>query len=102
MIAPTLRRAIDGADALCFDGTTYTDDEMVKLGLSQKSAWRMGHVAMSGATGSIARLANANVGRRIFIHINNTNPVLREDAAERAAVVRAGWEVGYDGMEIEL
>ncbi|MDE2361388.1 MAG: pyrroloquinoline quinone biosynthesis protein PqqB [Hyphomicrobiales bacterium] len=93
---------VDGADALFFDGTTFTDDEMVRLGLSQKTAWRMGHVAMSGPEGSVSRFSAARLGRRIFIHINNTNPVLREDSSERAEVARAGWQVGYDGMEIVL
>jgi pyrroloquinoline quinone biosynthesis protein B len=101
-ITPKLTARLDGAAALFFDGTTYTDDEMVRLGLSQKTAWRMGHVAMSGETGSVASLNNVKIGRRIFIHINNTNPVLREDSNERAKVARAGWEVGYDGMEVSL
>lgn len=98
---PLLAR-ISGAAALFFDGTTFADDEMVRLGLSQKTAWRMGHVAMSGPQGSLARFAGVPVGRKIFIHINNTNPVLREDASERAEVARAGWEIGYDGMEVVL
>ena len=101
-ITPAIVDRVDGAACLFFDGTTYTDDEMVRLGLSQKSAWRMGHVAMSGEAGSIAQLARARIGRRVFIHINNTNPVLREDAPERAAVAQAGWDVGHDGMEIDL
>lgn len=101
-VTPALRARLDGAAALFFDGTTYTDDEMVRLGLSQKTAWRMGHVPMSGPEGSIAMLASAKIGRRIFIHINNTNPVLREDSQERAEVAQAGWDVGYDGMEIAL
>jgi pyrroloquinoline quinone biosynthesis protein B len=99
-ITPKLTARIDGADALFFDGTTYTDDEMVRLGLSQKTAWRMGHVSMSGPEGSIALLSKARLGRRVYIHINNTNPVLREDAPERAAVAQAGWDVGHDGLEI--
>jgi pyrroloquinoline quinone biosynthesis protein B len=101
-VTPKLIERINGADALFFDGTTFTDDEMVRLGLSHKTAWRMGHVAMSGAEGSIALHAPAEVGRRIFIHITNTNPVLLEDSPERTEVARAGWEVGHDGMEIAL
>lgn len=101
-VTPALQKRLDGAAALFFDGTTYTDDEMVRLGLSQKTAWRMGHVAMSGGAGSIAMLAQTKIGRRVFIHINNTNPVLREDSDERAQVAQAGWDVGYDGMEIAL
>ncbi len=102
VVTPALVARLHGAAGLFFDGTTYTDDEMIRLGLSRKSAWRMGHVAMSGARGSIAMLAPARVGRRIFIHINNTNPVLRDDAPERAEAARAGWEIGYDGMELDL
>lgn len=93
---------IRGAELLFFDGTTFTDDEMVALGLSTKTAWRMGHVAMSGESGSLARLANCGIGRKIYVHINNTNPVLVRDSPERARVESAGWEVGYDGMEVLL
>ena len=91
-----------GAEVLFFDGTTFTDDEMVALGLSTKTAWRMGHVSMSGEKGSVARLAGSRIGRKIYIHINNTNPVLVEDSTERAMVEHAGWEVGFDGMEVML
>jgi pyrroloquinoline quinone biosynthesis protein B len=97
-----LEKRVDGASVLFFDGTTFTDDEMVALGLSAKTARRMGHVAMSGDKGSVARLANRGIGRKIYIHINNTNPVLVEDSEERALVERAGWEVAYDGMEVVL
>ncbi|MGC2222568.1 MAG: pyrroloquinoline quinone biosynthesis protein PqqB [Methylocella sp.] len=91
-----------GAALVFFDGTTFTDDEMVNLGLSKKTAWRMGHVAMSGESGSLERLASCAIGRKIYVHINNTNPVLIEDSPQRAAVERAGWDVAYDGMEICL
>lgn len=97
-----VERRLHGADVLFFDGTTFTDDEMVALGLSSKTAWRMGHVSMSGDKGSQARLAESGIARKIYIHINNTNPVLVEDSAERALVERAGWEVAYDGMEVVL
>ncbi len=93
---------LHGADLLFFDGTTYTDDEMVALGLSSKTAHRMGHVAMSGADGSLARFASSEIDRKIYVHINNTNPVLIEDSKQRASVVTAGWEVAYDGMEVAL
>ena len=101
-VTAALAARVSGADALLFDGTTYTDDEMVRAGLSNKTAWRMGHVPMSGEGGSIAAFAKIPVGRKVFIHINNTNPVLREDSVERAEVARAGWDVGHDGMEIVL
>lgn len=97
-----LRLRLEGADLLLFDGTVYTDGEMISAGVGQKTGTRMGHLAMSGATGSIASLAGVTAGRRIFIHINNTNPVLDERSAEHAAVREAGWEVAHDGMEIGL
>ena len=75
---------------------------MIAAGVGQKTGARMGHLAMSGEGGSIAGLADVKIGRRIFVHINNTNPVLDENSAEHAAVRAAGWEVAYDGMEIEL
>ncbi len=95
-------KRLTGATLVFFDGTTFTDDEMVNLGLSKKTAWRMGHVAMSGEKGSLERLASCAIGRKIYVHINNTNPVLIEDLPQRAAVERAGWDVAYDGMEICL
>jgi pyrroloquinoline quinone biosynthesis protein B len=101
-IDAALRARLAGAACLLFDGTVYTDDEMIAAGVGQKTGARMGHLAMSGETGSIAGLADVKVGRRIFVHINNTNPVLDESSPEHAAVKAAGWEVGYDGMEIEL
>jgi pyrroloquinoline quinone biosynthesis protein B len=93
---------IEGAAALFFDGTLYTDDEMIAQGLSPKTGRRMGHISISGEEGSIARLAGVDAGRRIFIHLNNSNPVLREASPERQRVESAGWEVAHDGMEISL
>jgi pyrroloquinoline quinone biosynthesis protein B len=97
-----LRARLDGAACLLFDGTVHTDDEMIAAGVGQKTGMRMGHLAMSGERGSIAGLADLTIGRRIFVHINNTNPVLDENSPERAAVRAAGWEISQDGMEIEL
>jgi pyrroloquinoline quinone biosynthesis protein B len=99
------QRVIDrlsGAELVFFDGTTFTDDEMVGLGLSKKTARRMGHVAMSGGEGSLKRLASCGIGRKIYVHINNTNPVLIEDSPQRLETARAGWDIAYDGMEISL
>jgi pyrroloquinoline quinone biosynthesis protein B len=101
-VTPALRERLRGADALFFDGTTFTDDELLSQGLMQKTARRMGHMSMSGPEGSIAALADLPIGRKIFIHINNSNPALVEDSAERRAVEAAGWEVAHDGMEIVL
>ena len=92
----------NGADLLFFDGTLWRDDEMVVSREGQKTGQRMGHIFMTGPRGSIAGLAELALGRRIFIHINNTNPVLLSDSAERRELEAAGWEVAYDGMELTL
>lgn len=97
-----LIRRISGSSAILFDGTLFADDEMVRQGLSQKTGRRMGHISMSGPDGSVAALAGLDVSRRIFTHINNSNPVLRKGSPERAWVEAAGWEIAYDGMEIVL
>jgi pyrroloquinoline quinone biosynthesis protein B len=95
-------KRLSGAELLFFDGTTFTDDEMVGLGLSKKTAWRMGHVAMSGDKGSLDVFASCGIGRKIYVHINNTNSVLIEDSPQRAEATRAGWDIAYDGMEVLL
>jgi pyrroloquinoline quinone biosynthesis protein B len=101
-INDSVTKRLAGAELLFFDGTTFTDNEMVDLGLSKKTARRMGHVAMSGENGSLKRLASCGIGRKIYVHINNTNPVLIEDSEQRASVARAGWDVAHDGMEVFL
>jgi pyrroloquinoline quinone biosynthesis protein B len=101
-ITQPLVERVRGAPLLFFDGTTYTDDEMQRMGLSHKSAHRMGHVAMSGPDGSLKGFASTGLGRKIYIHINNTNPVLIDGSAERREVEAVGWEVAFDGMEIVL
>lgn len=97
-----LAERLAGAELVFFDGTTWTEDEMIRLSLSEKTASRMGHMAMSGDTGSIAAFAPLKVGRRVFVHINNSNPVLLADSSERAQAEAAGWEIGFDGMEVSL
>lgn len=101
-ITDDIRAAIDGADALFFDGTMYTDDEMIRSGEGQKTARRMGHVAMTGKDGAIDGLRDVKAGARYFIHINNSNPVLNHASAERRAVEAQGWRIAEDGMRIEL
>jgi pyrroloquinoline quinone biosynthesis protein B len=93
---------LSGAPLVLFDGTMFSDDEMIASGLSKKTGRRMGHVSMSGPEGSLAALRNLGIGRRIFVHINNSNLVLRPGSAERATVEAAGWEIAEDGMEIQL
>jgi len=85
-----------------FDGTLWTDDEMIVAGLGPKTGIRMGHISVSGPQGSIAGFAHVTGPRKIFLHINNTNPILCDDSPEAAYVRQAGWEVAYDGMEIML
>ena len=85
-----------------FDGTLWRDDEMIEMGLSQKTGKRMGHISMSGPEGSIAALRDLWIGRKVFVHMNNSNPVFRPDAAERAKAEAAGWIIGQDGMELTL
>ncbi len=101
-LTPDLRARIDGADLLFFDGTLWTDDEMVRAGVGQKTGKRMGHMSMDGPDGSIAALSDIGIGRKVFVHMNNTNPVLRPDSTERAKAQAAGWIIGQDGMEITL
>ena len=97
-----LRERLNGAPLLFFDGTLYTNDEMIVQGLMQKTGDRIGHMNMSGPKGTLEQMGPLNIARKIFIHINNSNPVLRDDSPERAAVEGAGWEVSYDGMEVTL
>ena len=91
-----------GAELVLFDGTTFTDDEMIAAGFSAKTASRMGHMSMTGAEGSLAALGRLDIRRRVYVHINNTNPVLLRNSAERRLVEASGWEVGFDTMEIVL
>lgn len=92
---------LSDADLVLFDGTVWADDDMLQSRTGQKTGGRMGHIAMAGAQGSLARLAGLQC-RRIFTHINNTNPVLLPEAPERAEVIAAGWEIAFDGMEVVL
>lgn len=101
-MTPDLARRLDGADLVFFDGTLWRDDEMVAAGLGAKTGRRMGHMSMSGDDGSIAAFAPLAVGRKVFVHMNNSNPVLLADSPERAQAQAAGWEIGYDGMEFTL
>ena len=97
-----LRRRLAGSALVFFDGTLWRDDEMIRLGVGEKTGRRMGHISMSGAEGAIAAFRDLGVGRRIFLHINNSNPVLLEDLPERREAEAAGWEIAYDGMEVRL
>jgi pyrroloquinoline quinone biosynthesis protein B len=101
-IEPHLKPLLEHADAVLVDGTFWTDDEMIKLGISSKRARDIGHLPQSGEAGMISVLKPLAAARKILIHINNTNPILDEDSTERAELSRAGIEVAYDGMEVSV
>jgi pyrroloquinoline quinone biosynthesis protein B len=101
-MTPTLAERLHGADAVMFDGTLWRDDEMIVAGIGEKTGRRMGHMSLDGPDGTLASFAGLPVGRKILIHMNNSNPVLLDDSPEYAHVRALGWEVGYDGMRIEL
>ena len=90
------------ADILLFDGTVFTDDEMIAAGVGTKTGRRMGHVPIAGEGGSLGRLAALPCRRKIFVHVNNTNPILVDGSPERKEIERAGFEVARDGMELPL
>jgi pyrroloquinoline quinone biosynthesis protein B len=96
-------RAMQDAACVLIDGTFWTEDEMIALGISRKGAREIGHLPQSGSGGMLEWLQKLpQATRRILIHVNNTNPILDEDSAERAELVRRGVEVAWDGLEIEL
>ena len=90
------------SDLVLVDGTFWRDDELARLGISDRSARDMGHVSLSGPGGTLEALAGLQGPRKVLVHINNTNPILLEDSPEREAVLRAGVEVAYDGLEVQL
>jgi pyrroloquinoline quinone biosynthesis protein B len=100
-VTPAMQQRFKRADAILFDGTLFTDDEMLRIGTGQKTGRRMGHMPIDGEGGSLQALGELN-GRRIFVHINNTNPIHITGSPERAKVEAAGWQVAEDGMEIVL
>jgi pyrroloquinoline quinone biosynthesis protein B len=101
-VTPSVLIAVADAHCLFFDGTFWSDDELIELGLGDRRAEDMAHVPIGAAAGSLAAFARSQVRRRYFIHINNTNPILREDSPERQAVLQAGWHVAHDGLEVSL
>jgi pyrroloquinoline quinone biosynthesis protein B len=98
---PEVERFMEIADCLFFDGTFWSEDELIALGIGTKMARDMAHWPLAGSKGSLSALAKSS-SRRILIHINNTNPILRDDSPERRRIEEAGVEVAYDGMEIVL
>jgi pyrroloquinoline quinone biosynthesis protein B len=101
-IGGDLLARLQGGDCLLFDGTVFTDREMIELGVGQKTGRRMGHVPISGEGGSLHAFANSAILRKIYIHINTTNPILERGSEAEQVVKSAGWEIAFDGMTIEL
>ncbi len=101
-MTPDLAERLRGADTVMFDGTLWRDDEMIRAGLGPKTGRRMGHMSVSGNGGAIEAFADLAVRRKILLHINNSNPVLLDDSPERAEVARAGWQVAFDGMQVQF
>lgn len=97
-----LQERIRGADLILFDGTVWFDDEMARARAGPKTGTRMGHMFMSGPGGSMEAFANLDVARKVYVHINNTNPVLLPHSPERAEAEAAGWEIAHDGMELRV
>src|SRR5450631_629747 len=97
-----LKARLAGAALIFFDGTVWRDDELIAAGLGNKTGQSMGHIAMSGERGAIAALAGLDIERKMFLHINNSNPALLRDSAEREMAERAGWQIPADGTEITL
>lgn len=100
-VPPSLKERLARADVVLFDGTLFVDDEMIRSGTGEKTGRRMGHMPIDGPDGSLAALADLEA-RRIYIHVNNTNPILVDGSPERRRVVAAGWAVAEDGMEIAV
>jgi pyrroloquinoline quinone biosynthesis protein B len=100
-VTAAIMARIKEADVVFFDGTLFRDDEMITTGTGAKTGRRMGHIPIDGGDGSLAALDGIS-GRRIYVHINNTNPVLVAGSPERVQVERKGWEIAEDGMEIAL
>jgi pyrroloquinoline quinone biosynthesis protein B len=93
---------LDGCSCLLVDGTCWCDEEPIRLGAGGRTAREMGHLPISGPGGSLERLAALPIERKVYVHLNNTNPVLLEDTPERRVVEQHGMEVAVDGMELQL
>jgi pyrroloquinoline quinone biosynthesis protein B len=101
-LTAAVRAEIAGTDCLLIDGTCWRDDELVRLGLAGKTSREMGHLPVDGPDGSLAQLRSLGARRTIFVHMNNTNPILLDDTPERRAVEESGAEVAVDGLEVEV
>ncbi len=101
-IDDALLKEFESADVLLFDGTFWSDDELIRIQGSGQTAQQMGHVPVSSAEGSLSKLAGLRRPRKIYVHINNTNPMLNEAGPEYRQVREAGWEIAEDGWQFDL
>jgi pyrroloquinoline quinone biosynthesis protein B len=101
-VPDTLASRLRGAPLVLFDGTLWHDNEMIDAGLLPKTGARMGHISVSGPDGTLAAFAGLDVARKIFVHINNSNPMILDDSPERAQAEQAGWIIAHDGLELTL
>lgn len=101
-LSDSVRDAAESADVVFFDGTLFTDDEMIRSGVGEKTGRRMGHMPITGPGGSLSWLAKLPAAQKIYIHLNNTNPALIEGSPERLVIEAAGIAVAHDGMEVRL
>lgn len=101
-ITDNIKQFVDGCDCLLVDGTFWSNQEMISLGITKRNAYEMGHVPIEGKNGSLTWLSSLDIPKKIYIHINNTNPILLKTSKERKIVDKARIEVGYDGMEFMI
>ena len=101
-LTPEVREQLGGCAALLLDGTCWHDDELIELGLAAKTSAAMGHLPIGGPDGSLEQLRDLAAERRVYVHMNNTNPVLLEDSPQRRLVDERGWEVAVDGLEVKV
>lgn len=101
-VPPELSERLSNAPLVFFDGTLWRDDEMIISKVGVKTGKRMGHMSVSGEDGTLAAFEALAIKRKVFIHINTTNPILLDDSPERAIIAEAGWEVAWDGMEVSV
>ncbi len=101
-VSDALKARLAGAPLVFFDGTVWRDDELIAAGLGAKTGQAMGHIAMSGDQGAMQSLAGLDIDRKIFLHINNSNPAWLGGSAERKMAESAGWQIPADGTEIVL
>ena len=99
-LTPDLGDRLRDAELVFFDGTVWENEEMIRLGVGAKTGARMGHMSMAGKNGSMEAFENLNVARKIYVHMNNTNPVFDPASDERKQVEAAGWDIAFDGMKV--